>query len=116
MGMRGIFSRLSGGTRATPQEAELKRLSEAGDEARRNRQHDVALQMYQQGLTLAQSTGFLQGQEAFLGQLGALYTEQERFDLAEQMLNDALAIATRTGEAVRRARALINLGAYNVIR
>src|SRR5436853_5702954 len=103
MGLRGVFTWLKGSPKATPHEAELKRLSEAGDEARRNRQPERALELYQQGLELAQSDGFLQGQEAFLGQMGALYSEQGRYELAEQVLNDALAIANRTGEAVRRA-------------
>ncbi|MCC7446804.1 MAG: tetratricopeptide repeat protein [Anaerolineae bacterium] len=117
MGLRGLFARLMGNTEAAiPQEAELRRLRAAGDEARRNQQPDRALEMYQQGLSLAQSIGFLQGQEVFLGQLGSLYTEQGRFDLAEQTLNEALAIANRIGEAVRKARALLNLGAYNLTR
>src|SRR5439155_19759063 len=102
----------TGRIRPIPQEAELRRLSQEGDEARRNRQPDRALEIYQQGLTLAQSLGFLQGQEVFLGQIGALHAEQGRFDLAEQALNDALAIANRIGEGVRKARALLNLGAY----
>ncbi len=117
MGLRGLFARLTGNTEAAiPQEAELRRLRAAGDEARRNRQPDQALEIYQQGLSLAQSIGFLQGQEVFWGQIGTLYTEQGRFDLAEQALDEALAIANRIGEAVRKARALLNLGAYNLTR
>src|SRR5688572_21270876 len=117
MSLRDLLSRFTGNERRlSPQEAELRRLSDAGDEARRNRQLEQALDHYKQGLALAQSSGFLQGQEVFLGQIGSLYTEQGSYDLAEQALNDALAIANRVGEAIRRARALLNLGAYSLVR
>lgn len=106
------------GTRVKPNplDAELRRLSAIGDEARRNRQYDIALQTYQEGLTTARDGGYIQGQEVFLGQIGALYTEQRLFDQAAQALSEALRLAEQSGEAIRKARALLNFGAYNLVR
>src|ERR1041385_4018105 len=118
MGLRNLLSRITGAApqQTSPLDAELRRLSDAGDAARRNRQPDEALTFYQQGLTLAKNEGSLQGQEVFLGQIGALHAEQEHFDLAEPALTEALELANQTNEPVRRARALLNLGAYHLTR
>src|SRR5450432_1179213 len=117
MGIRNLLSRITGAApKMAPYEAELRRLSEAGDAARRTRQPELALEFYQQGLELSQHEGYLQGQEIFLGQIGALHADQGRFELAESSLNEAVTLANRTGEPVRQARGMLNLGAYNILR
>src|SRR5689334_5809977 len=117
MALRNLLSKITGAPpQMSPYETELRRLSDAGDAARRNREPDQALEYYKQGLALAQNEGSLQGQEVFLGQIGALHAEQERFELAEPALTEALELANRTNEPVRRARALLNLGAYHLTR
>ncbi len=65
MSLRNVLGRLMGqrAPSADPQVGELRRLLEAGDEARRNHQADLALQSYQEGLTLAQRSGARQVQE-----------------------------------------------------
>src|SRR5258708_17055430 len=101
MGWRDLISKLPGAEpQISAQETELKRLSSEGDEARRQRQPERALELYEQGLELAKNEGYLQGQEIFLGQIGALHTEQGHLDLAEQTLVEAIAIANRTGESL----------------
>lgn len=113
MSLRQIFTRFTGtGTRVSPEEAELRRLSQAGDEARRNHEPDRALQLYQEGLAHSRSANFQQGQEVFLGLIGALHTEQGHYEEAKQALEEALTLATQSGQGHRRARAVLNMGAY----
>ena len=78
----------------------------------RDHQPDLALQHYQEGLDRARANGNVHVQEVFLGQIGALHTNQGRYSEAEEAFNTALELAEQSGEAFRRARALLNLGAY----
>ncbi len=117
MALRTLLDRIMGNpTQVSPQELEFRRFSEAGDEARRNGQPELALQKYEEGLALAKSTGNQHGQEVFLGQIGALHTEQGRHEEARQALDGALNLANQSGQDFRRARAMLNLGAFHLTR
>src|SRR5258708_38162852 len=103
MGWRDLISKLPGAEpQISAQETELKRLSSEGDEARRQRQPARALELYEQGLELAKNEGYLQGQEIFLGQLGALHTEQRHHDLAHQTLGVGMTTVNRTDAHIPR--------------
>jgi len=115
---RGLFARLLG-TPAKPDsglEMELRHLQDAGDDARRNHQPELALKAYQNGLELARANSMQAAQEMFLGMLGAFYTEQRQYALAEESFDEALTLATQSGQAMRQARATLNQGAYYLKR
>ncbi len=117
MTLRNLLARLSGKTQAlSPEEVELRRLSAAGDNARRERQPEIALGYYQQGLELARRQLSLPGEEVFLGLIGTLQTERGRYEEAETALQEAIEITERIGEMARRARAIGNLGAHYLVR
>jgi len=111
MTLRNLMARINGSP-DSPQDAELRRLSEAGDVARRERQPELALGYYQHGLELARQHNTLPGEEYFLGLIGELQTERTRYEEAESALTDAITIAERLNDMTRRARALGNLGVH----
>ncbi|MFN8419319.1 MAG: tetratricopeptide repeat protein [Anaerolineae bacterium] len=117
MSFRQFFSRLTGAQAAVnPNEAEYRRLSQLGDEARNQQQYIRAEQYYVDGLTLAQSSNDAPAIEVFLGLMGALYAAQRNYDRAVHYLTDALSKASQSGEPYRRARATLNMGAYHLMR
>src|SRR5580700_5719145 len=96
----------------SPQEAELRGLLADAEGARKNHQLDAALEIYQNGLAVARNANYLQGQEVFLSQIGAVQVERGDLAAAKSTFDEALEVANRTNEPVRRARALLNLGVY----
>ncbi|MCC7206232.1 MAG: tetratricopeptide repeat protein [Anaerolineae bacterium] len=117
MPIKDFWTRLTGApAQNKTQEDELRQYLEAGDEARRNHRPDEAMRHYAEGLEQARQSGATHAQEIFLGLIGALHADQNRFEQAEEAFNEALRLADASGEVFRRARALLNLGAYNVRR
>lgn len=118
MTLRELIGRFLGApqTHASPVEAELRRILAAGDDARRAHRPDQAAAHYRKGLESARTAGLMPIVEVFLGQLGALYTDQGEYVLAERAFEEALRLADESGHLVRRARALLNFGAYHLKR
>jgi len=118
MTLRELIGRFLGApqTHASPIEAELRQILAAGDEARRAHHPDQAAAHYRKGLEAARAANLTPIVEVFLGQLGALYTDQGEYVLAERAFEEALRLADESGHPVRRARALLNFGAYHLKR
>ncbi|MBX3081240.1 MAG: tetratricopeptide repeat protein [Anaerolineae bacterium] len=117
MAIRQFFARLTGAAPAVnPQEAEYRRLSQLGDDARRRRAYAEAEQYYRDGMSLARAHQDMAAVEVFLGLLAALFTEQGRYDEAAQFVDEALMTAQASPDAYRKARALLNKGALLLVR
>lgn len=118
MPLREFIARLIGtpAGKGGPLEAELRRLQETGDNARRNRQTREALEAYEEGLRKAQAQTHQHAQEIFLGQIGALHAEEGHFEEASRAFDEAYALASHSGEMFRKARAVLNLGAFYLKR
>jgi tetratricopeptide (TPR) repeat protein len=117
MALRQFFAKLTGAAPAVNvHELEYQRHSQAGDGARRQRAYTEAEGHYRDGLALARSYQDSHATEVFLGLLGALYTEQERYDEAATVLNEAKDSALRSPEVFRKARAMLNVGAHHLLR
>lgn len=117
MALRQFFARLTGAAPAVNvHELEYQRHSQAGDGARHQRAYAEAEGHYREGLTLARTYQDSHATEVFLGLLGALYTEQERYDEAAAVLTEAKDSALRSPEVFRKARAMLNLGAHHLLR
>ena len=117
MALRQFIARLTGAAPAVnPQEAEYRRLSQLGDDSRRQRAYAEAEQYYRDGMSLARAHQDFAAVEVFLGLLAALFTEQSRYDEAAQFVDEALQSAQPSNEAYRKARALLNKGALTLVR
>lgn len=118
MSLKNWWARLNNQQTPTPspESAELQRLIDAGDLARRERQPDTALGFYQQALDLARQRESLTSEELVQGIIGEFQTQQGHYEEAESALQSAIAAAERTGDRARRARAFGNLGAHYIAR
>lgn len=119
MTVQNLIARLTGRPvqrPLSPEEAELRRISDAGDKARHDGQNDLALEYYERGLARARELRSMPGEEIFLGLIGALQTEQGRFEEAENSLQAGITTAEAMGDLARRARAMGNLGAHYLRR
>lgn len=117
--LKETLARLFGGSaqpQPSPQEAELRRILQEGDDLRRARQADAALDKYQEGLSQARTEGLAHIQEVFLGQLGALYTDLGKYAEAEEAFVEAIALSQRGDQLYRQARAQLNYGTYHLKR
>ncbi|HVO41980.1 MAG TPA: tetratricopeptide repeat protein [Aggregatilineales bacterium] len=115
MALRNLIAKITGTMpKEAPQEAELRALLASGDEARRNHQPDVALETYQRGLEMARNANYLQGQDVFLSQIGALQVERGDLEAAKAAFDEVLEVVNRMNEPLRRARAVLNLGVFSL--
>jgi tetratricopeptide (TPR) repeat protein len=116
MTLNDFITRIRGGARISADEQEIRRLSDLGDRARAEGRLDEALGYYQQGVDLARRAGLQSAEEVLLGLIGQTYTTQKRYEDAQEIFSDALRLAERSGEGYRRARALLNMGAFRLLR
>ncbi|HRE48001.1 MAG TPA: tetratricopeptide repeat protein [Aggregatilineales bacterium] len=114
--VQAINRLFNGGTRLSPQDAELQRHLHHGDDARRQQHFDKALELYHEGLTLARRYDKPFAQSAFLGQIGALHTARKAYEQAEEAFAEAKALAERSNDPSLMARALLNQGAFALRR